>query len=244
MTPKAPTIAVRGMEMIYIPAGKFLMGSREESNEKPPHHVYVAEFYIARYPVTNAQYRDFVSATGQLPPWHWREAGTFPASKDNHPAAEVPAWKASEYCRWLSEETSRDIRLPTEAQWEKAARGTDGRRYPWGDEFDHSRCNTQDSGIEDTTTVGKYSPRGDSPYGVADMAGNVWEWTSSLGWNYPYDPDDGREEPEAEGHRVIRGGSYANIPDLARVSFRWSVNPSRDYLNDGFRIVMLSSRSR
>jgi formylglycine-generating enzyme required for sulfatase activity len=143
--------------------------------------------------------------------------------------------------------------LLTEAEWEKAASWEEGeeragllglvdrrgrkRRYPWGDEFDKTRCNTSESGIGSTTPVGKYSPRGDSPYGCADMAGNVWEWTSSLLKPYPYNPSDGREDPNSEEDRVVRGGSKNDVADNSRSWLRYTVGPKEDRRSVGFRLV-------
>ena len=167
--------------------------------------VDVAEFYIGKYPVTNQQYEAFVQATNYKLPQHWRR-GRIPAGKENHPVVYVSWEDAVAFCEWLSKESGREFRLPTEAKWEKAARGglripgpggalmdnpLPARQYPWGDDFDAEKCNTRESGIGDTTPVGEYSPAGDSPYGVADMAGNVWEWTQERvlrgsSWSYPH----------------------------------------------------------
>jgi formylglycine-generating enzyme required for sulfatase activity len=230
------TITVRGTEMIYIPAGKFLMGSDAYAGEKPHHEVYLDSFYIARYPVTNAQYKEFVAATEHRSPRHWK-AGTYPEGEENHPVRFVSWRDALAYCSWLSEETGEEMRLPTEAEWEKAARGTDGRRYPWGDEFDKLKCNSSESATG-TTPVDKYSPHGDSPYGVADMAANVWEWCSSLKKDYPYNPDDGREDLEAEGSRVLRGGSFFTARFNARVAARNDSDPDTDFDVTGLRVVV------
>jgi formylglycine-generating enzyme required for sulfatase activity len=118
---------------------------------------------------------------------------------------------AMAYCRWLARVTGRAYRLPSEAEWEKAARGTDGRIWPWGNKWDSKRCNSREGGPGNTTPVGQYSPQGDSPYGCVDMAGNVWEWTLSLLKDYPYDPKDGREDAQAEGRRRLRGGAFFDI---------------------------------
>jgi len=215
-------------DMILIPAGEFTMGSSQEEidhgiqgceevhghcarrwfeNELPQHSVYLDAFYIGRYEVTNEQYEHFVEVTGYEAPRGW-SGGSIPRGLEDHPVVNVSWYDALAYCRWLSEETGQTVRLPTEAEWEKAARGTDGRVYPWGDEFEAGKCNSAAEDIETTTPVGQYSPQGDSPYGVADVAGNVWEWTSSLHEGYPYDPLDGREDLGAGGPRVLRGGAF------------------------------------
>jgi formylglycine-generating enzyme required for sulfatase activity len=234
---------------IYVPAGEFIMGDDQgESDEKPAHRVYVDAFYIAKYPVTNAEYARFVECTGRRPPDHWSQ-GQIPPGKENHPVVNVTWYEARDYAEWAG------MRLLAEAEWEKAAswepppgpathplrpaRGMEGerkRRYPWGDEFDPSRCNTHESGIGDTTAVGSYSPRGDSPYGCADMAGNVMEWTSSLYQDYPYRVDDGREDPFSSDLRVERGGSRDSNSRGARVAGRFTNGPYVRLSNIGFRV--------
>lgn len=231
-------------EMVYIPAGDFLMGSDEgPDNESPAHTVYVDAFYVDRYPVTNEEYKRFVDATGHPVPcydvewadpydYNWDpEEQTPPEGKEKHPVVLVTWEDARAYAAWASK------RLPTEAEWERAARGTDGRRWPWGDEYIEGHCNTRESKINSTTPVTKYSPDGDSPDGVGDMVGNVWECTSSLFRSYPYDANDGRESQEADGWRVMRGGSWMNPLDRARCTARLD----GDFLfftNLGFRCVV------
>ncbi len=238
------TTTARGMELIYIPDGSFMMGSDEgDGDERPPHNVYLDGFYIARFPVTNAQYRQYVAAMLHVLPDHWKagplwKVGSYPRGKGDHPVVFVSWRDALGYCRWLSAVSGQEIRLPTEAEWEKAARGSDGRKYPWGNEFSKSKCNTQTSIILDTTAVGQYSPQGDSPYGVADMAGNVSEWTNSLYRPYPYNPDDGREDLESEGYRVVRGGSFESLRWYARCVFRGRVIPRHRLGSRGFRCAM------
>jgi formylglycine-generating enzyme required for sulfatase activity len=225
-------------DMILIPAGEFTMGSDTAADEKPVHEVYVDAFYIGKHEVTNAQYERFVEDTGHRAPQYWPGA-SISEGKENHPVVNVSWYDARAYCQWLSDQTGQIVRLPTEAEWEKAARGTDGRVYPWGDEFDKDKCNSRESDIGDTTPVGGYSPEGDSPYEVADMAGNVWEWTSSLYKAYPYDPEDGREDPEAEEARVLRGGAFRHsLRRYVRCACRGSGPPASrdDYL--GFRVVV------
>jgi formylglycine-generating enzyme required for sulfatase activity len=249
-TPRIITWEHDGKEMVYIPAGDFLMGSDEgKDNERPAHTIYLDAFYIDRYPVTNEEYKRFVDATGHPVPcyqvewadlydYNWDpDRRTPPEGKENHPVVLV-TWKdAKAYAAWA------DKRLPTEAEWERAARGTDGRRWPWGNEFIQDRCNCKEAKIAATTPVGQYSPEGDSPEGLVDMVGNVWEWTGSLFRPYPYDANDGRESQEANGWRVLRGGSWMNDLDRDRCTARLDA----DFLffsNVGFRCVVSAERVR
>jgi len=155
---------------------------------------------------------------------------------------------ARAYCQWLSEATGKSYRLPNEAEWEKAARGTDGRIYPWGDEWDPQRCNTVEcSGQQDTSPVTAY-PQGASPYGLLDVIGNVWEGTRSL-WGkrlrqpefkYPYDSTDGRENLDAASdvRRVLRGVSFFNDRRVARCAARYRYSPYNRYVSVGFRVAL------
>jgi formylglycine-generating enzyme required for sulfatase activity len=228
-------------EMVLIPAGDFLMGSDPtkdkdaEEIEQPQHTLYLPDYHLAKTPLTNAQYAAFVQATGHEQPEHWK-GGKPPSGKEDHPVVWVSWHDAVAYYRWLSEVTGRPYRLPSEAEWEKGARGTDGRLWPWGNEWDAKRCNTIESGKGDTTPVGAY-PQGASPYGLLDMAGNVWEWMRSVVKSYPYDPDDGREDLEAEGARVLRGGSWSNIQFYARCVERDWYYPDDSLDTFGFRLV-------
>ncbi len=237
------TLTVGGIELVLIPAGEFTMGSEKGGDaEKPARKVYLDAFYIGRYPITNAQYKRFVEATGHESPYA-STGRLVPKGKEDHPVVNVTWDDVRAYCEWVSDETGQVLRLPTEAQWEKAARGTRSRKYPWGHKFDKDKCNTLESGIRDTTPVGKYSPAGDSPYGVADMAGNVWEWTSSLHKHYPYSADDGREDPTAKGDRVLRGGSFSYDRGFARVTYRYLVDPDGFLGKLGLRVVLLRPES-
>ena len=238
-----PASSIPMPEMIRIPAGAFLMGSdpnvdaQAYPDEQPQHELYLPDYSIARIPVTNAHYRAFVQATGRRPPRHW-EDGAIPAGKEDHPVVWVTWRDARAYCNWLSSVTGERCRLPSEAEWEKAARGTEGRVYPWGDAWDASLCNAEIK-IKDTTPVDAY-PRGASPYGLLDVAGNVWEWTRSLYKGYPYDPGDGREDLEASAARVVRGGAFYNTTRLARCAYRSYFDPDRWGRYYGFRVVVES----
>jgi formylglycine-generating enzyme required for sulfatase activity len=223
--------------------------------EQPHHTVTLPDYYIARHPVSVGEYRAFVDGAGYLHRRHWTEAGwswreesdrTEPdlwadenwAGDGRLPVVGVSWYEAYAYCQWLSEATGRDYRLPNEAEWEKAARGTGGRWYPWGDTFDASRCNARASGLERTMVVGSYSPAGDSPYGCADMAGNASQWTMSRFWPYPYDAGDGRDDPQGNAERVTRGGSW-HSPVLRVRSVSRGMNDPWFTDNDvGFRCAL------
>jgi formylglycine-generating enzyme required for sulfatase activity len=240
------------LELVRIPAGEFLMGSDPSidrlarDDEQPQHPLHLPDYYIGKTPVTNVQYAAFVQMTRHKKPNHWKK-GKIPNGRENHPVVWI-SWKdAVAFCKWLSQETGQPFRLPTEAEWEKAARGTDGRIYPWDNQWDAKRCNTSESGVGQTTPVDAY-PNGASPYGVLDMAGNVWEWALSLwgkdlkkpDFKYPYDPEDGREETQASDVvlRVVRGGSFYVSQDLARCAGRGKyVSKFRDAFF-GFRVVV------
>jgi toxoflavin biosynthesis protein ToxD len=248
----------KSMDMITIPAGDFIMGTsdaqvrrlvlkedwaKEWSDkflfkiEQPQHRVPVATFALSMAPVTNLEYHRFVWETGHRTPRYW-VSFQFPEGQDDQPVVEVSLEDARTYCAWLSKESRKPYRLPTEAEWEKAARGTDSRIYPWGNDFDPWRCNTLESGKHGATPVGSYTPSGDSPYGVRDMAGNVWEWTSSLELPYPYKADDGREDQSAQGLRVIRGGAWYYSRKLARCAAREGVKSTYVSASVGFRVAL------
>lgn len=187
------------LNFVHIPAGEFIIGSKRSSDpeapedEMPQHILEVSDYYIMRFPVTNAQYRQFMEATGYRPPLFWAD-GKFPAAQADHPVVGVSFLDAAAFCLWAAQVTGLPVRLPTEPEWEKAARGADGRVYPWGNRWEPGRCNSREAERGGTSPVGEYSPQGDSPYGIAEMAGNVQEWVSSLYRPYPYDPSDGRED--------------------------------------------------
>ena len=214
---KAPPIE---FEWVKVRAGAFFMGDKELEGHGKQHVVRVSAFEISRYLVTNAQYVEFVDATGHRVPAHWLH-GVIPKGKENHPVVKVDWYDALEFCGWAG------VRLPTEAEWEKAGRGTDGRLYPWGNEAPTARLCNFGMQVGDTTPVDKY-PEGVSPYGVDNMAGNVLEWTSSGVDPYPYRSDDGRENlahPHMIFNRIARGGSFlAMDTEHVRCTWRWPLN--------------------
>lgn len=213
------------IEFVRVPAGPFLYG--EGADQKK---LELPEYWIGRYPVTNAQYKRFLDANPTHPvpfrdgdwakPYNWdKQTRTFPADRADHPAVLVNWNDARAFCDWAG------LRLLAEQEWEKAARGDkDGRIYPWGVDWVDGRCNTSEAGVGGTTGVGQYSPQGDGPYGCADMAGNVWEWTAS--W---YD--------KSQIRRVLRGGSWNVNQRSARVSFRGNGTPVVAGIKRGFRVV-------
>jgi formylglycine-generating enzyme required for sulfatase activity len=173
-------------EWVTIPAGNFWMGSENAWGGKPLHELYISEFQIACVPVTNAQYAIYVKDTGALPPKHWPR-DKIHVGLESHPVVGVSWYDALAYCKWLGEKTHKIITLPSEAEWEKAARGNeDKREYPWGADYSWQsdlRCNSKELGLNKpqgtTTPVGLFL-NGRSPYCVLDMSGNVWEWTRSV----------------------------------------------------------------
>lgn len=190
--------------MIRIPAGAFTMGSNDRlPDEGPAHVVHLPTYFIDKYEVTNLQYKQFIDATGHRSPSHFRNR-TFPPGKADHPVTFVSWHDADDYCRWAGK------RLPTAAEWEKAARGADQRTFAWGDEFDIHKANTpvrwERLKLEgDTTPVGAFEG-GVSPYGLYDMSGNVWEWTSS--WYLPYPGNTRPTENYGEKYKTLKGGSW------------------------------------
>lgn len=211
-------------------------GTRESYREEAPQHeVTLVSYAIATCPVSNALYAAFVNDTGASAPMHWRGPQP-PQALEQHSVVDVSWEDAQAFCTWLSERTGTGYRLPTEAEWEHAARGTDGRTFPWGNEWLPSVANTRDSGPSATTAHKSY-PQGVSPYGCLDMAGNVWEWTASLDALYPYDSQDGREDSTASGRRILRGGCYANPHGFARCACRFRLLPNvrNEFL--GFRLA-------
>lgn len=238
-----------GAKMVFIPEGEFLMGSPDgegRDDNRPQHKVYLDACYIYKYEVTSGQFERFVRETGYQPQVGFRRYAT--AERENHPVVEVTWNDAEAYCRWAGG------RLPTEAEWEKAARGTDGRKYPWGDRWDGSKCNWFKSprfiGMADmcegrgTLPAGTF-PEGASPYGCMDMAGNAWEWC--LDW---YDAEYYRAGviknptgPSSGEFRVVRGGSwFDDNSSILRCPVRVGIHPDAWDDNYGFRVCCPCSR--
>jgi formylglycine-generating enzyme required for sulfatase activity len=312
------------VDWIEIPSGSFTMGSEEEDedawdDEKPAHELHLNSYFIARYPLTNDQYRPFWEQGGYDDPdywseegWAWRQGAQADLSpiddKDfrktyenwlanrpqekrdrpywwddprwggaNRPVVGVSWYEALAYCAWLNEQLTERVeeilnhveikergfweqiangrcvvRLPTEAEWEKAARGEESVRWPWGNEWVGGYANTEETNLEETSPVGIF-PGGASPYGLLDMVGNVWEWTTSRwgresfgnpDYGYPYRPDDGREVLSGPDLRVVRGGSWFNSRRFARCASRFGDFPDGFFLyGSGFRVVVSLARS-
>jgi formylglycine-generating enzyme required for sulfatase activity len=224
------------LEWVAFPACRTAIGvdasmvaERAAADERPVGRVAVAAFRIARTTVTNDQYAVFVAATGHAAPGHW--PGTEPAAeRGGHPVTHVDWHDAIAFCAWAG------VRLPTEAEWELAARGTDGRTYPWGEAAPTPRHVNGCGWLGSTLAVGGF-PDGASPWGVLEMSGGAWEWTSSRYRPYPWRADDGREDPTAPGPRVLRGGSFNHpAPDL-RCASRGRLHPDARDEYIGFRVA-------
>jgi iron(II)-dependent oxidoreductase len=233
--------------MVRVSAGVFVMGRNDgPDDERPQHQIELAEFFIDRTKVTNAAFARFLNAVGPRGPRGetyfdiddndariHRRAGKWQPDPghDDHPVVEVSWPGALAYCAWLGK------RLPTEAQWEKAARGTDGRRYPWGNEPpDRTRAHFG-AGWNDLRPAGTF-PKGAGPFGALDMAGNGWEWVSSAYRPYPYRPDDGREDLSLQVVRGTRGGGHDSDAGELTTTHRGrhvSRNPRGGHHNIGFR---------
>ncbi|MEW6325847.1 MAG: SUMF1/EgtB/PvdO family nonheme iron enzyme [Nitrospirota bacterium] len=209
--------------MVYVPAGYFLMGSTPEDgavgfdvgvDEFPQRRVYLKTYYIDQFEVTNGQWLEYMRSTKTAyMPAYWKN-GLPPPGQENHPVTDTDWYDADAYCRWAGK------RLPTEEEWEKAARGSDGRHWPWGNQHDLSRANTLETGRDWAEPVGSH-PEGVSPYGAHDMAGHVWEWTSS--WYQAYPGNQLQRGGYGEHQRVARGGSWHTpLSPFARSAHRYT----------------------
>ncbi len=218
--------------MAVVPAGEFMMGSPTgDSDEQPAHKVYVDAFSMDKYEVTVGQYAAFLQAKAIDPPSDWKTMNQ-PAHQ-KRPVANVDSADAAAYCKWAGK------RLPTEAEWEKAARGTDGRLYPWGNDpptplhANFGKTDWNNHGV--LAPIGTFE-EGKSPYGIYDMAGNVWEWVSDW-YDYNYyktSPSQNPTGPSSGGTKVIRGGAWNSSPRAMRSANRSLISPTDQGL-DGFR---------
>ena len=218
-----------GVTMVFVPAGEFTMGSDAEeadADQGPEHQVFVADFGIDQTEVTNEQFATFVEAEGH------HNAGSS-AGPSLEPVTNVDWYDAQAFCEW------REARLPTEAEWEKAARGIESFIYPWGNAYNDAYVNDHGDadGYGAVAPVGSFSPEGDSPYGAQDMAGNVWEWTSSIYEAYPYEDNDERNPASSNDgdSRVLRGGSWFDPNRFVRAPNRFKYRPSSHFGDVGFR---------
>lgn len=265
------------MEFVEIPAGVLLMGDKRLRDASPPHKLELRAFAIGKYPVTNAEYAEFISARGYENEMYWTAMGwkwmrgrigqeAAPGfwheprlNQARYPVVGVSWYEAVAFCNWLTDTENREIgkqeneetgkqikfRLPSEAEWEYAARGADNTRsFPWGEKFERGRANTAEAGFGGTTPISHF-PSGVSPFGVWDLAGNVFEWTLSkwgvnwqeLQFGYPYRPGDGREEIEGSGARIMRGGSWFNPQSEALCAYRSRYLAGARGSNIGFRVT-------
>lgn len=222
-----------GKEMAFVPAGNFWMGSEEFGPESPLHQLYLPDYYIDIYPVTNREYKQYMLDARAMPPRHW---GGFeiPAGLENHPVHRISWFEACQYAEWASK------RLPTEAEWEKAARGTDGRRWPWGNEFSEDNCLVWDRGDYSMTAAVDAHPGGASPYGVYEMAGNVEEWC--FDWYDGFSGSTYRGKAFGKTFKVLKGGSSFFTQNHARCAYRCFTRPEDSGIDNvvgaGFRCVV------
>jgi serine/threonine-protein kinase len=211
--------------LTYVKAGKFKMGyggEKARPNEKPEREAECDHgFYIGVYEVTNEEYSRFLAATKRAAPSHWKD-GKYPDGQGRYPVTRVSWADALAYCEWLSKEKGGGYRLPNEIEWEYAARGEDGRLYPFGNEFVPGKVNSAAAGKDGPVEVGQFKD-GRGPFGTFDQAGNVWEWTSSDG--------------PATGQKMIKGGSYAPLEDLPRASLRTPIGKEQAKDTIGFRVA-------
>jgi formylglycine-generating enzyme required for sulfatase activity/3',5'-cyclic AMP phosphodiesterase CpdA len=240
--------------MIHVESGEFTRGSDEYDWEKPIRRIYLDKFMIGKYPVTNQEFKAFVQDGGYKKEDLWTPDGLKWLKEENiseplywhdrkwngpnFPVVGVSWYEAYAYAKWLSQQTGYNYALPTEAQWEKAARGTDGKIYPWGDKFNKNFCNSYEGGLKHTSPVGIF-PAGKSPYGCMDMAGNVWEWCAD--WYqedyYSKSPDKNPEGPLNGSDRVIRGGGWGFVDWYCRSASRYGNHPADRDVVLGFRLV-------
>lgn len=249
-TPMAAAAQTPANDMVTVPAGAFTMGRDDgPGDERPAHTVTLAGYRIDRFPVTNARFSEFLNAFGHINQKKERlydiddsdarihqVGGKWLPDKgyEKHPVVEVSWAGARDFCAWHNK------RLPTEAEWEKAARGTDGRKHPWGNTPPDRTRAQFGARFNETAPVDAF-PAGASPYGAQDMAGNAWEWVSSAYLPYPYRADDGREDLSAGPVRGTRGGGHDSPAEEITTTQRGrnlSRNPRSGHHNIGFRCAM------
>jgi len=216
-----PPPAVDGMTA--VPAGKYKMGyDKGRPNEKPERPVEIEEgFYIGVNEVTNEEYAKYLAATKKAAPELWKD-GKFPDGQGRFPVTGVSWDDARGYCEWVSQNRGGGYRLPTEVEWEIAARGADGRLFPYGNDFVPGKVNSAAAGKDGAVNVGEFKD-GRGPFGTFDQAGNVWEWTATDG--------------EKTGQKMIKGGSYAPLEDLPRASLRTGIGKEQKKATIGFRMA-------
>lgn len=243
------------MKMALVPAGEFIRGSNKGyDNAIPERRIYLDAFEIGIYPVTNQEFKRFVEDKGYQMKKYWTPEGWAWRNKENiteplywndrqwnganFPVVGISWYEASAYADWLSKVTGKNYRLPTEAEWEKAARGTGGREYPWGNGFNKNLCNSGESGLGRTSPVGIF-PGGESPYGCIDMAGNVWEWCADWydGDYYKNSPGENPGGPANGRDRVNRGGSWGHPAVHCASAIRNVVHPGYRWSNRGVRLA-------
>jgi toxoflavin biosynthesis protein ToxD len=255
---EATTNSIKLPTMMPVPEDDFRMGTSDEdikrlvlkesdwayewsdqdlfASEQPNFTFHCSAFELGQHQVTNAEYHVFIIATGYRLPRGW-VGFRYPDTLDNHPVVGVSKKDAEAYINWINGLSGKHYRLPTEEEWEYACRGNDGRIFPWGNIFDPWRCNTSESERKGTTAVDYYSPSGNSPFGVMDMVGNVWEWTSSIFRPYPHLPNEGLGDPTTRPNYVIRGGSWYYSRKLARSAAREAMQAEHASAQLGFRLA-------
>lgn len=235
--------------MVFIPAGEFFMGSDKEDDESlaaqyglvkalyedehPLHKVKLPSYYIDIYETTNVNYYKFLLDTQSRTPEHWAD-GIYPSGEGNRPISNVSWYQANRYCEWAAK------RLPTEAEWEKAARGPDDdREFPWGNEFDKTKANTGLSNLGHLADAGSIEA-GQSPYGVHEMSGNVWEWTAD--WYQAYEGNAYKNDKFGQKYKILKGGSWGGVGHYSlvyfyRIPYRFYAELELGYSDVGFRCV-------
>lgn len=221
--------------MVLIPAGEFIMGASAQDgiigievgvDQVPRHRVYLKNFYIDQYETTVGEYREFVQMTNHVRPYSWSDDGS-QKFKEGDALSDVSSVDAEAYCSWKGK------RLPSEAEWEKAARGSDGRKWPWGDLFSKEKSNTWELGLNKIVPPGTF-PGDISPYGVHDMGGNVMEWTSS--WYEPYPGNLLKRDSFGQKFKILRGGTWTeSASPFARTTHRFPVLPTLAQPDFGIR---------